>query len=497
MLLDNIILMVGAVVNKKVPTVDLGNSADEYYAIARLFMRWVYEALSFFGLGHNPTLFIWCYSILVFGISFLIGWGIQWIVVLVVDSIGKKWKNDVYQLLIHSHFFSKASRIFPALVFLILIQFTLTGRATLSTWLTRLTWVYVIYLVARSLNVLAMVLWAHFDARENTRHLPLKGLIQVLKGAVWILAIITMAAVIFDKSPASLLAGIGAFAAVLMLVFKDSILGVVAGVQLSENDSLHVGDWIKVSGTDANGIVTEVSLTAVKVQNWDKTITTVPPYNLVSGGFTNYKPMQVTNTRRISRSYMIDADSVLSADEVMLAEFAKIPLLAPWLEKKIEQQKAGKVEDVFNSEGLVDGSIETNLGIFRAYVKLYLDAHPNIHHDPVESDTFVCTLAQTGGGIPFQVYCFTTTSKWLPYEAIQSSIFEHLAIMLSKFHLYTFENASGRDELVNGVLEAGADPQQFYGLPYPFYRNSGTPDDPGAHPTPPSAPTTTTSNSDK
>ncbi len=269
------------------------------------------------------------------------------------------------------------------------------------------------------------------------------------------MAAIIIVAVILDKSPARLLAGLGAFAAVLMLIFKDSILGVVAGVQLSENDSLHVGDWIKVHGTEANGTVAEVSLTAVKVQNWDKTTTTIPPYSLISSGFTNYRTMQKSDTRRICRSYMIDADSVLPATDEHIT-------------KKLAQKAAGKVADVDNPEGLVDGTIDTNLGLFRAYMKMWLDANPHISHD---SDCFVSTLAQTPSGIPFQVYCFTATSRWFPYEAIQDTVFEHLAAMLRFFSLYTFENPSGRDTVVDGYISPGKNINTVFGVPYPFFLN--------------------------
>ncbi|MDE5774247.1 MAG: mechanosensitive ion channel family protein, partial [Muribaculaceae bacterium] len=267
-----------------VPTVDLSSATeDNYYTLARILMDGVDWVLKLIGQGDNQTLFIWIYSGLVFGISLLIGWVVQWIVVSVVTKLSQHWRNDMYTRLTQARFFTKASRFIPAIVFLIFIQFTLTSRATLAAWLTRITWIYVIYIVANALSTLAMVLWSHLDARENKKKLPLKGLVQLIKGLIWITAVVIVIAIVVNKSPGSLLAGLGAFAAVLMLVFKDSILGVVAGVQLSENDSLHVGDWIKVAGTDANGIVTEVSLTAVKVQNFDKTVTTVPPYNLVSG----------------------------------------------------------------------------------------------------------------------------------------------------------------------------------------------------------------------
>lgn len=307
--------------------------------------------------------------------------------------------------------------------------------------------------------------------------MPLKGLAQLAKGILWIVAAIIVVCVIVDKSPARLLAGLGAFAAVLMLVFKDSILGLVAGVQLSENDSLHVGDWISVKGTEANGTVMEVSLTAVKVQNWDKTTTTVPPYNLISSGFTNYRTMQQSMTRRICRSYMIDADSILPATPAMLENIKKVPFMEEYINKKLEQKAAGKVADVNNPDGLVDGTIATNLGLFRAYMKMWLDANPHVAHD---SDCFVTTLAQTSAGIPFQIYCFTATSKWFPYEAIQATIFEQVAAMLRFFQLYAFENPSGRDTVIDGYLSPGGDIDKVYGIPYPFFQNPDAPDSPAS-----------------
>lgn len=463
----------------EMPTIDLGDNAEQsYFAVARALMSAVEWFMKLIGQGENRTLFIWLYAILVFVISILIGWALQWLILKVVNKVSKHWKNDLYGQLTQAHFFTKISRVVPAFVFLIFIQFTLITRASLAGWLSRLTWIYVVYIVANALSTIMMAIWVHVDMRENKRKLPLKGLVQLAKGIIWIIAVIIIAAILFNKSPGTLLAGLGAFAAVLMLVFKDSILGVVAGVQLSQNDSLHLGDWIKVKGTDANGIVQEVSLTAVKIQNFDKTITTLPPYNLVSNGFTNYRPMQLSGTRRIQRSYMIDSDSIVPCDDAMLARFAQIPLMKDWIAKKIEQKKAGKVEDVNNSEGLVNGSIETNLGVFRAYLKMYLESHINIDHDPSRSDTFVSTLPQTSYGVPLQLYCFTNTSAWIPYEAIQSAVFEHIAIMMGRFMLYTNENASGRDEILNGYLESGKVYTDYFSVPYPFVHGEGTPERP-------------------
>lgn len=465
------------------PGMDLSIHADEgTYALAHLLMKIVHWFLSLFHLENNDTLFTAVYAILIFLIAWGVGYIVKWTVLSLVRKIGNKWENSAYSALRSEHFFSKCVKIFPAIVFLIMIQFTLNGRMTLSSWLTRLTWIYLSFVISDALCVLADVMWTKIDSRENKRKLPLKGLVQLVKGLVWIIWTIVSVAIILDKSPGSLLAGLGAFAAVLMLVFKDSILGVVAGVQLSENDSLHEGDWIKVSGTDANGIVTEVSLTAVKVLNWDKTTTTLPPYSLVSGGFTNYNTMQMSNTRRIQRSYMIDADSVVPCDDVLLEEFSKIPLMIDWIAKKIEQKKAGKEQNAGNPEGLADGSIDTNLGVFRAYLKMWLDQNPNIAKGDSSDITFVTTLPQTPNGIPLQVYCFTSTSVWTTYEAIMSAVFEHIAVMLYRFHLYTYESPSGRDTIIDGYVCPGKDPAKLFGIPYPFFNGSGTPETPGIMP---------------
>lgn len=474
----NYLLLSATEAAKAVPKVELSAHTEEsYYTVALWIMKGVSWLLSLVGLENNSSVFITVYAICVFLISAMIGYAFKWIIILAVDNLSRFVKYDIYQRLRELHFFEKACRIVPPIVFLIFIQFTLNRQQSLASWLTRITWIYIIYLLAIAVNTFTTAIWSHIDDRENKRKLPLKGLVQLVNGIVWIIVAIIAVGIIVNKSPGSLLAGLGAFAAVLMLVFKDSILGVVAGVQLSENDSLHVGDWIKVPGTDANGNVIEVTLTSVKVQNFDKTVTCVPPYSLISGSFTNYRAMQQSQTRRICRSYMIDSDSIVPADENMLAAFARIPLLKDWIEKKIAQRAAGKVEDVFNSEGLVDGSIETNLGVFRAYVKLYLDANPEVSHAPADS-CFVSTLAQTGYGVPLQIYCFTATSSWLPYEGIQSAIFEHLAIMMARFRLYTNEGCSGRDTILNGILEAGANPQNFFGVPYPFLQRGGTPEAP-------------------
>lgn len=464
------------------PNVGLHEESQGTFAIAHWLMDLVKWFLGLFHADDDATLFTFVYAVVVFGISWCAGFIIKWIILGIVNAIGSRLKGKTYDMLKERHFFTKCAKIVPPIVFLILIQFTLNSKVTLASWLTRLTWVYLCFVLSRALCLMADAMWTRIDSRENKRKLPLQGLVQLVKGIIWIVFTIITVAIILDKSPGSLLAGLGAFAAVLMLVFRDSILGVVAGVQLSENDSLHEGDWISVAGTNANGIVTEVSLTAVKVLNWDKTTTTLPPYSLVSQGFTNYQTMSNSNTRRIQRSYMIDADSVVECDDTMLAAFGEIPLMKDWITKKIEQKKAGKEVDAGNPDGLANGSIDTNLGCFRAYLKMWLQQNPMISKN-YETDTlFVRTLPQTPNGIPLEVYCFTATSDWVTYEAIQSKVFEHIAVMLYRFNLYTFEGPSGRDTIIDGYVCPGKTPAPVFGIPYPFFYGSGTPERPGTEP---------------
>lgn len=450
----------------------IGDSDGFSYTVAQFIMEIVDWLLGAFGLENDDTVVTFLYASVVFGVAVVVGRVAQWVILRLTEATARRWDSDTYNSLAQQRFFHKICRIIPPLAFLALIQFTLSNHNTLSDALTKLTLVYIVFVIAVSVSALIMTIWQRVDARANKKKLPLGGLAQLAKGILWIIAVIVIIAIFVDKSPVKLLTGLGAFSAVIMLIFKNNILSVVAGVQLSENDSLHVGDWIKVDGTNANGTVQEVSLVSVKVLNWDKTTTMLPPYSLISSGFTNYRTMQRSNTRRICRSYMIDADSVLPATPDMIERIRKVPMMDEYITKKLEQRAAGIVADVNNPAGLVDGTIDTNLGMFRAYMKMWLDANPDISHD---SDCFVSTLPQTAAGIPFQVYCFTATSAWIAYEAIQDGVFEHLAAMLRYFQLYTFENPSGRDTIIDGYLSPGRKVDDVYGIPYPFFQSPDSP----------------------
>lgn len=445
-------------------------------AAAKFIMSIVDWMLAAFGLDDDETVVTLLYAAVVLGVAVAVGRAAQRVILKLVKILTRRWSSGIYRALMSQRFFHKIGRVIPPIVFLALIRFTLSNHDTLSGVLTALTLVYIVIVMAVSLSALIMAIWKRIDERANKKKLPLSGLAQLAKGVLWIIAVIIIISLLVGKSPVKLLTGLGAFSAVIMLIFKNNILSVVAGVQLSENDSLHVGDWIKVDGTDADGIVQEVSLVSVKVLNWDKTTTMLPPYSLISSGFTNYRTMQQSGTRRICRSYMIDADSVLPATPEMLEQIrTNVPVMDNFIATKLEQRAAGRVADVNNPAGLVDGTIDTNLGLFRAYMKMWLNDNPDISHD---GDCFVSTLPQTPTGIPFRVYCFTATSAWLSYEAIQDAVFEHLASMLRYFLLYTFEYPSGRDTVIDGYLSPGGKIDDLYGVPYPFFMSKTAPGNP-------------------
>jgi hypothetical protein len=229
---------------------------------------------------------------------------------------------------------------------------------------------------------------------------------------------------------------------VLMLVFKDSIMGFVSGVQLSANNMLKVGDWITMPKYGADGDVIEVSLNTVKVRNFDKTITTIPPYLLVSDSFQNWRGMQESGGRRIKRSINIDMNSVRFCTPEMLAKYRKIQLLANYVEQTEQVIKEYNEEHHIDNSILVNGRRQTNLGVFRAYLNCYLKSHPGVNHNMT---CMVRQLQPTDHGIPLELYFFSATTSWIPYEDLQSDVFDHLLAIISEFDLHVFQSPSGED----------------------------------------------------
>ena len=277
--------------------------------------------------------------------------------------------------------------------------------------------VYIVFALLLAINGFILVFLDMYNMRQVNKNRPIKGFMQVLQVLLFFIGGIVIIAILIGKSPASLFAGLGASAAILMLVFKDTILGFVAGIQLSANDMLRPGDWITVPGSNANGIVQEITLNTVKIQNFDNTISTIPPYTLVSASFQNWRGMVESGGRRVMKSIFLDLNTIKFCTPDMLNTFRKeIPLLA----------------DYKPNEGVTP----TNSQMFRVYVEKYLTSLPVVNTD---LDLILSQLQSTEYGVPIQIYFFSRNKIWKEYERIQSDIFDHFFAMVPKFELKVYQ----------------------------------------------------------
>ncbi|WP_420827155.1 mechanosensitive ion channel family protein [Oceanisphaera litoralis] len=290
-----------------------------------------------------------------------------------------------------------------------------------------------------------------FQQNPAMQNFPLRGIFQSLKLIASIFIGLLIISTLIGKSPLILLSGLGAMTAVLMLVFKDPILGLVAGIQLSANNMLTVGDWLEMPQYGADGAVIDIGLTTVKVQNWDKTITTIPTYALISDSFKNWRGMSESGGRRIKRSLMIDSSSVCFLDEEDVARLQRARLLAPYLKQKVQEVNRYNSEQQLDLSSLVNGRRLTNLGTFRAYLNTFLKSHPRIHQ---QMTLMVRQLEPTPNGIPMEIYAFTNTTSWVEYEGIQGDIFDHVFAVLQEFGLRVHQVPSGYDMRSLGRLSS-------------------------------------------
>ncbi len=294
----------------------------------------------------------------------------------------------------------------------------------------------------RFINAALNLLLEIYNRKEAFKNKPLKGFVQIIQVLVFFVGFIIIISILIGKSPATLFAGLGASAAILMLVFKDTILGFVAGIQLSANDMLRPGDWITMTKYGADGTVIEVTLNSIKVRNFDNTITMIPPYALVSDSFQNWRGMQESGGRRVKRSINIDMNSVRFCTPEMLAKFRKISLLTEYIDTKQKELERYNEEHNIDDSIKVNGRRQTNLGVFRAYLVNYLKSNPDVNKDLT---CMVRQLQPTEKGIPMELYFFAATTVWIPYEGIQSDVFDHILAVLPEFGLQVFQEVSGSD----------------------------------------------------
>ncbi|HFZ4877139.1 mechanosensitive ion channel family protein [Serratia marcescens] len=311
--------------------------------------------------------------------------------------------------------------------------------------------VWILAFTLLSLFSLLDTLLALLRQSPISNQLPLRGIFQGLKLVAAILIGIMIVSLLMGKSPLLLLSGLGAMTAVLMLVFKDPILGLVAGIQLSANDMLKIGDWLEMPKYGADGAVTDIGLTTVKVRNWDNTVTTIPTYALISDSFKNWRSMSESGGRRIKRSLNIDTGSVHFLSEEEQRRLQRNPLLHSYLNVKTQELSQHNQEIAVDLASPLNGRRLTNLGTLRAYLEAYLRAHPRIHQNMT---LMVRQLAPTPEGLPLEIYAFTNTTVWAEYESIQADIFDHILAVIDEFGLRVHQTPTGND--LRGMLRQSA-----------------------------------------
>ncbi len=351
--------------------------------------------------------------------------------------------------------FSRLAPLLPALIAWYGAPLIPHPHENVEIVLRRCALALMIFVGVRSLAAFLTAANAIYSRNPANRDRPIKGYLQVATIITHLIAAILILSVMMDRSPWLFLSGIGALTAVLLLVFRDTLLSLVASISLTGNDMIHVGDWIEMPQYQADGDVIDIALHTVKIQNFDKTITTIPTYQLLNSSFKNWRGMSQSGGRRIKRSIQIDIGSVRFLTDEEIGRFATFDLLGEYIAAKKEELAN------YNSREGIDSTIPanarnlTNLGTFRAYLERYLASHPKIHGSMTR---IVRQLAPTAEGLPIEIYCFTRTTKWAEYEAIQGDIFDHVLALLSEFDLRIYQSPAGMD-IDRAVRDFGVGPR--------------------------------------
>ncbi len=375
--------------------------------------------------------------------AWLANWLTRMVLVRVVGRVVKATPMVWDDAMMSPKVLARLANIVPALIIASGIATITELPEGVETVVRNVAFAFIALTIALALsNVLDAVneLYVARNRRANER--PIKGYLQVVKLVVYVVALVIVIAALIDRSPLLLLSGFGAMSAVVLLVFKDTILSLVASIQLANNDMLRVGDWIEMPALQADGDVIDMALNTVKVQNWDKTVTTIPTYRLISDSFKNWRGMQESGGRRIKRALLIDQSSVRFLEPEERARMRRIALIDDYLNDKRRELEAYNANLLARGKDPVNTRRVTNIGTFRAYVSHYLRAHPGIHQDMT---LLVRQLEPGATGLPLEVYCFTNSVAWGVYEDTQSDIFDHLIAMLPEFGLRLYQAPGGAD----------------------------------------------------
>lgn len=368
----------------------------------------------------------------------------KWLIKKVLGNLIRRTENKYDDFLLNYHFAERMSFLIPIYLTRGCIEAAIPEFTGLASAILTLTKVLEIITYIGIIMSVIDTLQAIYNTKDVSKTRPMKGVSQVIKIILVIACILLVIAAFTNRDIKSILLGLGTLSAVLMLIFKDSILGFVGGIQLTVNDMVRIGDWI-VKG-EADGTVIDIGLTTVKIQNWDNTIATIPTYSLVTDPFTNWRGMSESGGRRISRSITIDADTVKFCTPEMLERFKKYQLINRYItDTEADIDKFNK-ENGIDTSSLVNGRRQTNIGIFRAYLVEFLNTNPNINKDLT---VLVRQQSPTEYGIPIQIYCFSAIKDWIAYEKVQSDIFDHIFAVIPEFDLRVYQKPSS-NSLENG-----------------------------------------------
>ncbi len=359
-----------------------------------------------------------------------------------INKLISKTKSNLDDILIKHKVFSRIAYLVPAYLIYKLTPDALVDYPWLSNIITTGAAVYIVIIIALIVDAFINSLLEIYHSFSISKRVPIKSFAQVAKLITYLFATIVIASLIIGESPLKLFAGLGAMTAVLMLVFKDPILGFVAGLQLSSNRMVAIGDWVDIPQHEASGDVLEIALTTVKVRNFDNTITTVPTQSLINDSFKNWRGMEESSGRRIKRSIFIDVNSIEFCDDEALSRYSKIDYIKEYLEAKKNEVLAHNEQTGTTAESRANGRRLTNIGTFRAYVLAYLKHHPDINQNLT---ILARQLAPTDSGLPIEIYAFSADKNWANYEIIQADIFDHLFAVIHEFDLRVFQKPTGVD----------------------------------------------------
>ena len=361
---------------------------------------------------------------------------IRYVVLNAISRLFEKTSTKLDDILIETGFLNRISYIVPLFILYNLFNSFIGDYLIINRLLLSLIAIVIILSFNSLLNVFSDI----YNRSKYSNNINLKSYFQILRLIINLLSIIIVFSIISGQSPLYLLSGLGALTAVLMLIFKDTILSFVSSIQINSNDLFKIGDWVEAPQFDADGDVIDIALHTIKIQNWDKTISIIPTHKLIDSSFKNWRGMSESGGRRIKRSINIDMNSIKFCDDELINSFKSITIISEYIDKKLSNLREHNAN--INKESIINGRALTNIGTYRAYIKAYLKNNKDIHKDM----TFlVRQLSPTSNGLPLQIYVFSNNTNWIDYEEIQSDIFDHLISALDQFDLKIYQQPSGND----------------------------------------------------